>query len=312
MALAALLLSLGLARAEPSWILDLGSQGLAAARRPVAQAGQGRCVAEADGTVVGTAIVVYGRKAGFSAWGHASVRFLACESGALVDEEVEVYRFSQRTQDRLSSRHPGADFAEDAATLRRNRGRLYLRIVPDPVDDGHYARELERNREIHELWLPLEPDVAAALRADLHAREAAQLAAFERGEPIPEGRYVGMGRNCTVPVRDARAALRGDLGGAAPGVYPFRILADLETHPGVVRVLHPSGHALRQAIREAGGRAGFVAALPGEMPRPRPLLRRSLAGGDRYWAEHLAGRIGAPMAPALRPPADAAGATAGR
>jgi hypothetical protein len=297
-----LLLVVGAAHAAPTWTLDLGSQPLAAARRPVAQAGLGRCQGESEGAVLGTAIVIYGRKAGLSAWGHASVRFLACEGGSLVDEEVEIYRFSGRTQAKLPERHPSAAFTTDPGTLRRNRGRLYLRIVPDPVDDAQYARELSRNREIHELWLPLEADGAAALRDDFHARAAAQLAAFERGEPIPEGRYVGMGRNCTVPVRNALAALGGDLGGEAPGVYPLRILRELEQHPGVERVLHPSAHALRLAIDAAGGQDAFIAQLPGEMVRPQTIIRRPLAPGDRYWAEHLAGRIGQPQAPALRPP----------
>ena len=65
-------------------------QPRAAAHRPVARAGAGRCTSRPDGAVLGTAIVVYGRKAGISAWGHASVRFLACEGGRLVDEEVEI------------------------------------------------------------------------------------------------------------------------------------------------------------------------------------------------------------------------------
>lgn len=303
-------LLLGVARAAPTWTLDLSSQPLAAEAQPVARAGARRCARVADGAVLGTAIVVYGRKAGLSAWGHASVRFLACEGGALVDEEVELYRFTRRTFDKLPQRHPGAAFAADRRTLRTNRGRLYLRVVPDPVDSGQYARELARNREIHELWLPLEPAAARALRADFHGRVAAQTRAFAAGEPIPEGRYVGMGRNCTVPVRNARAVLEGTTG-EAPGVYPLRILSDLEAHPGVVRVLHPSAHAFRRALEAAGGQQAFVADLPGSMPRPRPLLRRRLAPQDRYWAEHLAQRVGRPMAPPLAPDpaADAAAAT---
>jgi hypothetical protein len=294
-------LLLGRAWAGPAWTLDLSSQPLAAEARPVARAGAGRCAGVADGTVLGTAIVVYGRKAGISAWGHASVRFLACEGGVLVDEEVEVYRFTRRTWHKLPERHPGEAFAHDRGTLRENRGRLYLRVVQDPVDNGEYARELERNREIHELWLPLSPAEARALREDFGARVRAQLDAFRGGEPIPEGRYVGMGRNCTVPVRNARAVLEGGTG-EAPGVYPLRILAELEAAPGVVRVLHPSPHAFRRALEAAGGREAFVAALPGEVERPRPLIRRRLARGDRYWAAHLARRVGRPMAPAIPPP----------
>ena len=296
-----------MAHASPLWTPDLSSQPLAAARRPVAAAGAGRCAGAPDGTVLGTAIVIYGRKAGLSAWGHASVRFLACEGGALVDEEVELYRFSTRTQARLPERHPGVAFALDRGTLRRNRGRLYLRIVQDPVDDGHYARELARNREIHELWIPLPPRAAAALRADFHAREAAQLQAFTAGEPIPEGRYVGMGRNCTVPVRDALAALQGDPGGEARGVYPLRILAAWEAHPGVARVVHPSDHALRRAIDARGGRGAFAADPGAAVPRVRPMLRRRLAPEDEYWVAHLAARIGEPMAPPLRPRARSTG-----
>ncbi|MEC8425694.1 MAG: hypothetical protein VX000_18035 [Myxococcota bacterium] len=285
------------------WTLDLGSQGLAAARRPVSRAARTRCENIKDGDVLGTAIVVYGRKLGLSAWGHASVRFLACEQGEMVDEEVEAYRFTPRTFRQLASRHPGAAFATDPLTLRRNRGRLYLRVVPDPVDDGHYARQLARNREIYELWLPLEPGRAQALRADFHARARAQTAAFEAGRPIPEGRYVGMGRNCTLPALHARTALAGRTGGA-PGPYPMRILADLASHPDVVRVLHPSPHALRKALEDAGDREAFVASLPGPVGRPRPLLRRSLPTRQRYWAAHLAERTGGSMAPPLRAPSD--------
>ena len=306
--LAALSLLLGTATAAPVWRLDLSSQPLAAAARPVAVAAAGRCADSDDGEVLGTAIVVYGRKAGISAWGHASVRFIACVSGRLLDEEIEAYRFSKRTFARLPERHPDALFATDPTTLRRNRGRIYLRVVPDPVDDAHYARELARNREIHELWLPLPPDTARRLRTDLHTRVATQHSAFLSGQPIPEGRYFSMGRNCTVPVRRARAALDG-AAGEAPGVYPFRILADLEAHPGVIHVLHPSEHALHVALDAAGSREALAARLHEPMERPRPILRRRLAGKDRFWAAHLARRLGTPQAPALResptPPAPA-------
>ena len=251
--------------------------------------------------MLGTAIVVYGRKAGISAWGHASVRFLACEGGRLVDEEVEIYRFTRRTHAQLAVRHPGSRFSDEAATLRRNRGRLYLRVVPDPVDDGHYAKEIARNREIHESWLPLDPESARALRDGLHDRVDAQLAALESDAPIPEGRYVGMGRNCTVTARTARAALEG-IDGEAKGVYPMRMLAALEDHPGVIRVLHPSSHALRLALEAAGSQEAFVEGLPGGMARPRPLLRRHLAPVDRFWTAHLAERVGTPQAPPLLEP----------
>ena len=299
--LAGLALLLWTAAAAQVWRLDLSSQPLAAAERPVAEAGAGRCTDSVDGDVLGIAIVVYGRKAGISAWGHTSVRFLACMSGRLLDEEIEAYRFSRRTFARLPHRHPESGFTTDRATLRRNRGRIYLRIVPDPVDDSHYAGELERNREIHELWLPLSPDTARHLRTDLHNRVAAQQLAFQRGQPIPEGRYFSMGRNCTVPVRSARAALDGT-DGEAPGVYPLRILADLETRPGVVHVLHPSEHALRIALDAAGSREALSSRLGEPIERPRPLLRRRLAGKDRFWAAHLARRRRVPQAPALREP----------
>jgi len=297
--LAGLALLLGTVAAAPVWRLDLSSQRLAADARPVAVAAAGRCAGRDDGDVLGTAIVVYGRKAGISAWGHASVRFLACVSGRLVDEEVEAYRFSRRTFAKLPDRHPGTAFATAPGTLQRNRGRLYLRIVLDPVDDAHYARELERNREIHELWLPLPPATARSLRTDLHARVAAQQAAFQSNQPIPEGRYFSMGRNCTVPVRSARAALQGTAG-EAPGVYPFRILADLEAHPGVVHVLHPSEHAMHVALDAAGSREILTSRLTEPVERPRPFLRRRLPTQDRFWAAHLAQRLGAPQAPALR------------
>lgn len=298
---AGLALLLGIAAAAQVWRLDLSSQPLAAAERPVAEAGAARCADREDGDVLGIAIVVYGRKAGISAWGHTSLRVLVCVSGRLVDEEIEAYRFSRRTFARLPHRHPDSGFATDRATLRRNRGRLYLRIIPDPVDDAHYARELERNREIHELWLPLPPDTARRLWTDLHTRVAAQQRAFQTGSPIPEGRYFSMGRNCTVPVRGARAALDG-AGGEASGVYPLRILADLEAHPGVVHVLHPSEHALHIALDAAGSREALAARLQEPIERPRPLLRRRLAARDRFWAAHLARRLGTPQAPALLEP----------
>ncbi len=295
------------AAAGPRYRVDLSSQRAAAETFPVAHAGHEVCADPPGGDgPFAVAVVVYGRRFGVSAWGHTSLRFLSCRAGQVEDVEFEYYRFGKGTGVQLPARHPGEDFAHDPATRRAARGHLYLLSNEHPVDSGHFARELEKNREIWEAWLDLPGDEIALLLRRLEDREARQLERFRARAPLAEGRYVGLGRNCTVPVREAMALVEDTDDEIAPGVFPFAVLRRLEARDDTTLVLHPSPHALRRMVDAAGGVAAWAEARERDgaawSPRLRPLLRSELRPDDRFWMRRYAARSARPAALA---PADA-------
>ena len=293
------------------YAIDLTSQPSAIGALPVRNMAGERCL-EADGADRGLAlaVVVYGRKLGASMWGHTSLRFLYCEAGALRDVEFEYYRFSRGTLANLSLRYPDATFPAAGTDRRRNVGHLYIWSTEDPSDVGAYAKELERNREIYEVWLDLTAAQVTSLLNRLRAREARQLARLEAGERLAEGRYVALGRNCTVPIREVVAVVEGaplppQAEGAdevlAPGVFPFVLLKRLEGRTDVTLVSHPSSHALRLAMDDAGGRDQWAALYTrGQAVTPRlsPLVRSRVRPEDRFWLSRTAADAGPPLAEA--------------
>lgn len=287
------------ALAGPRYRVDLSSQRAATESFPVAHAGHVRCADPPGGDgPFAVAVVVYGRRFGVSAWGHTSLRFLSCEDGQIEDVEVEYYRFGRGTATQLPARHPAEDFARDPNTRRAARGHLYILSNEYAVDGGHYARELDKNREIWEAWLDLPREEIAALWDRLDEREARQLERFRARAPLAEGRYVGLGRNCTVPVREAMALVEDTDTPLARGVFPYAILRRLERRDDVTFVVHPSPHALRRMVDEAGSVDAWARAVERDggawTERLTPLIRSRLEPDDRFWMRRYAARTGQP------------------
>lgn len=249
-------------------VLDLSALDPAAAGHPVARDGAALCAGPAPDGVIAVAAVIYGRSTGRSAWGHASVRALSCAGGALVDREYEAYRSDPAIHRYWSEAFPDEPWAHDAAYLRRQAGKLVLLRNERPVDGGFYARELARDREITELWLPLDPATAAALIGGLDAAYAAQLEALRARAPLVAEAYHAMGTNCTAPPREALAAALGAPGERRGSVYPMRLIAELAAVPGVELTVHPSSATLAAAEALGGPRPGLL--VPALTPRRRP------------------------------------------
>lgn len=210
--------------------------------------------------VLGVAVVVYSRKQATMAWGHASLRTLACVGGQVVDREYETYRLSAWNEAQLRREHAGEPFLE-GDWLRTQRGALVLFRNEDPVDQAWYAHAQRRNREIYELWLDVPQEELDAVVRAAEAWHADQLVRMRAGTPLDE-RYLPWSRNCTTVLqRLVPPALQ-------PGsALPFAWLRALEAG-AERRVLYPSAHLLRR----------WSDAPPAETPRPRPLFRRDGAG----------------------------------
>lgn len=221
--------------------VDLSSQQADIETWPVATRGAPLC-REREDTTLAVAIVIYGRRPGRSAWGHTSLRFIYCEGGQLRDDEYEYYRFSRNTEERIAERYPGRF---DADYLSDQRGALYLYRNPWTTDRGFYAVELRKNRDIYEFWVELSEAERDALHASFRERHDRQLSLMDEREALDAGRYRPLGRNCTLPAREAIAALDGHPGELAPGIFPFRHYRDLVDRPGIFRVQHPG-------VRKAG------------------------------------------------------------
>lgn len=241
---------------------------------PVDRAGARLCLGHADGDVLAVAIVTYGRRPGRSAWGHTSLRFLACEDQQLIDEEYEYYRMDGSISRWFRSQYPGEAWTEDDAYLSAQYGKLVLVRNSRPVDGGFYGVELEKNREIIEAWMPWSPEIRSALWADLRARHDAQIETFRRGEVFEMLRYEPMGTNCTLHVREALRRAEGWDG----TVYPIANLRRIKERTDVLFVVYPSPYVLRRLTTQAGV-AGDIDHLP------RPLLRLPLGEAQEQVVE---------------------------
>lgn len=257
-------------------VVDLSSRDPIATDYPVSRLGGVLCDAggATDGTVLAAAVVTYGRRPGRSAWGHTSLRFLACADGRLRDVEYEYYRMDASIERWFRAHHGSEAWTSDATYLRRQHGALVVVRNDRPVDGGFYAVELRKNREIIEAWMPWPPGLSATILAELDARHDAQLAVLRSRTDLDGYAYEPMGTNCTLHVREALAAAAGRPGTWAGSVFPMTNLTLLEQTDGVRFVVHPSAHVVRRAWTEAG--------VPETLDTlPRGLWRRGLRRGQR-------------------------------
>ncbi len=202
---------------------------------------------------LGVAAVVYSRKQGTMGWGHASVRALTCLDGALHDAEYETYRFGPGNQGEIERVLAGEDVLDDETYLRSQRGALFHFRNDDPVDGGFFAQSHTANREIYELWLPVDRAEADAMVLQLEAKLDDQLQRLRDRDDL-QGRYHWWSTNCTVPLQE--------LLGHPEWAMPFRWLRELEGEARL-RVLHPSVHL-----------ASVWGHYPDRVERPRPVFRR--------------------------------------
>jgi hypothetical protein len=193
---------------------------------------------------------IYSRKGGLSSWGHASVRFLFCQDGALRDVEYEAYAFDRKTGSMLADYWPNDDVLADGDYLRGERGSRILYRNDDPVDGGSFAGSAWYNREIYELWLDV-GDADAALTA-LDATWIDERARMDARQPLAE-HYRALAANCTGPLALVAPSVKTS---PFPMVWRRRLLAS-----GLVRarVLYPSDWALRHLERR--GASTEVTAL---------------------------------------------------
>jgi len=250
--------------------LDLSSQVPSASA--VAAHTQQVCVGRPD-EVLAVAIVVYGRMGGRSTWGHISLRFLACASERFRDVEFEATRIDESLIDWYATAFPGEGWYHMPDFLKVQHDRLVLFRNEDPVDGGTYAEELDKNREVTELWLPVSRAPATGLLSELDTQFEAQLAELRMGRTVSRPRYQAMRLNCTEPVlRLTEVAVPPEL--QIGSVYPLTWLRNLEDEPSVRVVVHPSPHVL--AVIEA--QTGDLKAAWSGAPTPvyRPLLRRQI------------------------------------
>jgi hypothetical protein len=241
------------AGAADDWTIDGTSLALNAGRWPMRRAAI--CRGRRGTRTLGVAAVVYSRKQGTMAWGHASLRVVRCVDGALSDAEYETYRLSGWNEQLFREEHAGEAFL-DGSYLREQRGALVLFRNPDPVDAGWYGDAQARNREIYEMWLDRRPAELDAIAAGAERWYDEQLATLRATRPLPE-RYRALTVNCT-------ALFQRLLGVEDPPTLPFAWLRRLSSGARL-RVLHPS-HAL---VRRWDGLPAAPAA------RAHPVLRGS-------------------------------------
>ncbi len=247
-----------------------------------------------DGTQ-GIAAVVYSRKQGTMAWGHASVRAVGCRDGEPFDHEYETYSVTRGNWPEIERVLAGDPVLEDEGYWRRQRGRVFAFRNDDPVDGGFYADSHARNREIYELWLDVTPEDAESMVDALEARLVDQSRRLQERDDL-DGRYGALSTNCTLPLQQL---LGGDWH------LPFRWLRELQDGARL-RVLHPSRHLLARwdVVPERVER------------RPRPVLRRGgwvpaeawgpLLPVDGAWPDDVRRAAGASHehGPSVRTPSD--------
>jgi len=232
--------------AEVTAAVDLSAWDPAASDYPVARLGAALCLGHPDGHALATAIVTYGRRPGRSAWGHTSLRFLACEGQQLVDVELEYYRLDASIERWFALNYTDEAWAHDDAFLGEMHGKLVLVRNDRPVDGGFYAAEIHKNREVVEAWMPWEPEVQRVVYRTFTDRHARQIDTLRRGAPLDGHDYAPMGTNCTLHVREALGIAGGHSGEWVGSVFPIANLRMLEDTPGVDFVLHPSPSAMRR------------------------------------------------------------------
>jgi len=248
--------------------LDVSS--LVPSTSPVASRVDGVCAGRPD-DVYAVAVVIYGRQKGRSTWGHISLRFLACQSGRFRDVEFEATRVDDTLVDWYASVFPNEEWFYAPDFLELQHDRLVLFRNRSPVDTGLYRDELDKNREVTELWMPWSGAEALAMLQELDADYAAQLAELRRGERVDRPDYKPFSTNCTLPIRRMATAMSWD---TVDSVFPMVWLRQLEDHPDVAVVVHPSSHVLAQIQHETGD---LKAAWSGAPTRVfRPLVRREL------------------------------------
>ena len=252
--------------------LDLSSQ--VPSTQPVATRSAGACAGRED-DVYAVAIVIYGRQRGRSAWGHISVRFLACVAGAFRDVEYEATVVDDTLIDWYAAAFPDEEWYFALDFLDRHADRLVWFRNEGPVDTGLYRDELDKNREITELWMPgWSGPAARALMADFDTAYDAQLADLRAGRTLDRPEYKALSDNCTLPIRAAADALGLPTEGGPDSVFPMVWLRQLADHPEVAVVVHPSPGMLQHIQRQTGD---LKAAYPGAPTMVyRPLFRRSL------------------------------------
>jgi len=252
--------------------VDLSAVDPVRSNHPVSRLGAPLCGpgGAEDGRVLAVAVMTYGRRPGRSAWGHTSLRFLACEAGLLRDLEYEYYRMDASIERWFRAAYPGEAWTEDHAYLRSQHGQLVLVRNERPADGGFFAVELARNRKIVGAWMPWSEAVRTALYGELDARHHAQLDRLQRGLPLDGKRYRPMGTNCTLHIREAIAVAEGAPGTLRGSVFPMRNLKWLVSQPGVRLVLHPPRRALPQLLGPARHPLpGEGGAVGGERGAPR-------------------------------------------
>ncbi len=283
-------LGLGLARpaaAAPTprapAVLDLS--GRASPHDPVARDGDLLCAGgDRDGTVLAAAVVVYGRHHGASAWGHISLRFLACADGALRDVEYEATRLDGAAVAWFARLYPDERWYRAPGFRRLQRDRLILFRNEAPVDRGVYAAELDKNRAIHEAWMDWPVAAMTEALAALDAAHADQMVQLRAGQPVDRPRYRALRANCTAPVRAVQQAATGT---ALHSPTPMGWLRRLERDPTVRLAVHPSAHVLARIQAEEGDLKRVRSGMPTRSFRP--LLRRRM---DNAVLRSFEGRVG--------------------
>ena len=235
---------------ETEWVVDASTTELGLGTTPVRAALDCRPFADQPLFTVGVAAVVYSRKQGTMAWGHASVRAIGCRHGLPFDAEYEVYRMGSNPEEvnRVLEGHP---VLGDRDYLRAQRDALFWFRNDDPVDAGFFAQSHAHNREIYELWFDWPRARRDALVVTLEGRLTDQADRLDRREPL-DGQYGALSTNCTLPLQQALDT---------PWHLPFRYLRELAPD-AQLRVLHPSHHVLM----------GWD-EVPTSVARPRPIFR---------------------------------------
>ena len=250
--------------------LDLSSQVPTSAA--VASHTHGVCEDRPD-EVLAVAVVVYGRMRGRSTWGHISLRFLTCHAERFRDVEFEATRMDASLVDWFEAAHPSEGWYHMPDFLKVQHDRLVLFRNEHPVDGGTYAEELDKNREVTELWLPIDRAAAAVVLGELDTAFETQLAELRSGRTVSRPQYRAMALNCTEPVLQLTtaavpAALQVD------SLYPLTWLRKLEDDPAVRVVVHPSSHVLQSIEAQTGDLKAAWSGAPTKVYRP--LVRRRL------------------------------------
>jgi len=282
----ALLLIVGLAAvglAGEGARVDYSAIDPGASDYPVSRLGRPLCGdgGAPDGSVLAAAIITYGRRPGRSAWGHTSLRFLACEEGLLRDVEYEYYRMGSDVVAWFLGADVERGWTGDRGYLRAQGGRLVLLRNERPADGGTFARELRKNREVIEAWMPWSAELRERLYTMMEIRYADQRALLVARRDLTAPDYAAMRLNCTLHIREALAAEAKAQLPYLGSVYPMRNLTSLQERGDVRFVLHPSPHVVRAALKQ-GSLPEAVDVIP------RPLFRRRSTPSQR---ESIEGRL---------------------